>query len=512
MNMPMKTSRNWKEILFSDLGVLIWLSLGLLVLHMLTNGQYGFHRDELNFIDDGRHLAWGYVDCPPLAPFIARLSWELFGSSLIGLRFFPALAQSLVLILTGLMVRRLGGKRWAQVIASIAAAIAPVALSEGSLFMYLSFDLLWWVLAAYSVMRLLRSQDARWWLGIGAALGLGMLTKYTIAYLVAGIVAGVLFTPARRYLKSPWLWAGAGLALLIFLPNLVWMAQHNFITLEKLIFAHNRDVQAGYTRSFLPDQLYLSVNPAAIFLWVGGLLYFWLDNEGRRFRLLGWMFVVPFGLFLVTQGRGYYAAPLYPMMIAGGTCAAEKWLLSRSGTVRIRLNALLYSFLAIGGLAAWAVATPIAPINSAWWKLIDRANPQLYREEVGWPELVQTVAGIRDSLPVEERSRLGILASNYGEAGAINLFGPGYHLPSPISGIDSYWLWGYGDPPPQTVIVIGFKIGPPDGWFQRCTPAGTITNKFGIANEETTNHSRIFLCRDLLYPWPAFWQKFHWFG
>jgi 4-amino-4-deoxy-L-arabinose transferase-like glycosyltransferase len=508
----MNNNRNWKRILFSDLGVLVWLAIGLLVLHTLTNNQYGFHRDELNFIDDGRHLAWGFVDCPPLAPFLARLSLVLFGNSLVGLRFFPAVAQSLALILTGLMVRELGGKRWAQVTAGIATAIAPAALSMGSLFMYLSFDLLWWVLAAYCAIRLLRSEDARWWLGIGAALGMGMLTKFTIAYLVAGIVAGVLFTPARRYLKSPWLWAGAGLALLIFLPNLIWMARHDFITLEKLIIVHKRDVQAGYTRSFLLDQLYVNANIVTIFIWLAGLRYFWFDADGRRFRMLGWMFVVPFGLFVISQSRGYYAAPLYPMLIAGGTCVMEKWRLAMTEARRARLNILFYAGLAIAGLAAWAISTPTAPINSAWWKLVDRANPQVFREEVGWPELVETVAGIRDTLPAEDRSRLGILANNYGEAGAINLYGPAYDLPTAISGNNSYWLWGYGDTPPQTVIVIGFTRSIADSLFTRCTLAGTITNPFGISNEETTHHNQIFLCRNLLYSWPEFWKKFYWFS
>ncbi|HEX2997236.1 MAG TPA: glycosyltransferase family 39 protein [Anaerolineales bacterium] len=508
----MKIARNWKAILFSDLGVLIWLAIGLLVLHTLTNNQYGFHRDELNFLDDGRHLAWGYVDCPPLAPVIARLSLVLFGKSLVGLRFFPALAQSLVLILTGLMVRELGGKRWAQITASIASATAPVALSEGSLFMYLSFDMLWWVLTAYFTIRLLHNEDARWWLGIGVALGLGMLTKFTIAYLAAGIVAGVLFTPVRRYLKSPWLWAGAGLALLFFLPNLIWMAQHNYITLEKLIFVHNRDVQAGYTRSFLPDQLYVSTNIAALFLWLGGLRYFWLDTEGRRFRLIGWMFAVPFAFFLIMQGRGYYTAPLYPMLIAGGTYAAEKRRLSMTGAARTRLDTLLYTSLTVSGLVAWAFSAPIAPLNSTWWKLIDQVSPQVFREEIGWPELVQQIAGIRDTLPAKDRSQLGILANNYGEAGAINLYGPAYNLPIAISGIDSYWLWGYGDPPPQTLIVVGFKSSTANSWFQSCTRVGTVTNPYGIKNEETSNHNEILLCRKLLYQWPAFWKKFHWFG
>ncbi len=208
--------RTWKETLFTDTAILIWMAVASVILHCLINNQYGFHRDELNFIEDGRHLAWGYVDCPPFTPFVARIAEMLFGTSLVGIRFFPAVSQGLVLVLTGLMVQRMGGGRWAQIIAAAGAAISGVSLSQGSIFMYVSFDFLWWVAAAYGVISLLKTGNARWWLAIGAAIGLGMMTKLTMGFLAAGVAAGVLFTPARRYLKSPWLWAGAALALLIF--------------------------------------------------------------------------------------------------------------------------------------------------------------------------------------------------------------------------------------------------------------------------------------------------------
>jgi 4-amino-4-deoxy-L-arabinose transferase-like glycosyltransferase len=224
-------TRTWKDYLLTDTAILAGMAVALIILHCLTNNQYGFHRDELNFIEDRRHLAWEYVDCPPFTPFVAHIAELLFGTSLVGIRFFPAVAQASVLFLTGLMVRRMGGTRWAQIIAAAGAAISAVALNQGSILMYVSFDLLWWVVVAYGVISLLKTNDARWWLAIGAAIGLGMLTKLTMGFLVAGLVAGVLLTPARHSLKSLWLWAGVAVSLLIFLPNLLWMAQHNFISL-----------------------------------------------------------------------------------------------------------------------------------------------------------------------------------------------------------------------------------------------------------------------------------------
>ncbi len=504
-------TRTWRDYLLTDTAILVWMAAALVILHCLVNNQYGFHRDELNFIEDGRHLAWGYIDCPPFTPFVAHIAEMLFGTSLVGLRFFPAVSQGLVLILTGLMVRRMGGNRWAQIIAAGGAIISGVSLSQGSIFMYVSFDLLWWVLAAYGVISLLKTNDARWWLVIGAAIGLGMMTKLTMGFLVAGLVAGVLFTPARRYLKSPWLWAGAAVALLIFLPNLLWMAQHDFISFQKLSVMHARDVRNGYYKWFLFDQVFSATNPSSVYLWAVGLYFFWRSKSATNYRPLVWMYVVPLVGFLALQGRGYYLAPAYPMLIAGGAYSIGERVRSLSPAQRGAWNSWLYPSLIIGGLISASFSVPITPVNSSWWKWADSIH-ELYREEVGWPEMVKTVADIRDTVPLEERSRLGILAGNYGEAGAINVYGPAYNLPRAISGIDSFWLWGYGDPPPETVIVLGLDTSYAHSLFETCTFAGTNANPYGIQNEESQYHPSILLCRHLRQPWEQFWKDFHYFG
>ncbi len=344
----------------TDVGVLGLLALALFTLHMLTNGQYGFHRDELDILDNARYLAWGYVSYPPITPFIARVALTLFGPSLVGVRFFCSLAQAAVMVLAGLMARELGGKRLAQVVAALAVAIAPISLLAGALFVYSSFDYLWWVLIAYFMIRLLKSEDPRWWLGIGAAIGLGLLTKYTMIILVAGIIAGVIFTKARRYLISPWLWGGVALALLIFLPNLIWQAQHNFISLDFLRFIHARDVGIGRTDGFLGEQFVFSANVVTIPLWIAGLYFYFFATAGQRYRPLGWMFVVPFVLFLVTKGRSYYLAAAYPMLLAAGAVSLEKWI----GTLSIGWSRLvqgsLWGAFAVSGAIFAAVALPIA--------------------------------------------------------------------------------------------------------------------------------------------------------
>ncbi|HEX6639784.1 MAG TPA: glycosyltransferase family 39 protein, partial [Thermoanaerobaculia bacterium] len=301
-----------------DVLLLVCLATLKLLFHLFTNGQYGFHRDELATLDDARHLAWGYVAYPPLTPFLGRIELELFGASLTGFRFFAALAQSVAMVVTGLMARRLGGGRVAMVVAAIAAMLAPISLSASSVFQYVSFDFLWFVLLAYFVIRLIDSNDPRWWVAIGAVIGLGALTKYAVAFYVAGLVVGVFVTPLRAHLRSKWLWIGATLSIAIALPNLLWELRHDFITLDFLKFIHARDVRIGRTDSFWIDQFKVSTNPFALPLWVFGLYVLFFTERGRRYRILGWMAIVPVILFALAKGRGYYTGPLYPMLLAAG--------------------------------------------------------------------------------------------------------------------------------------------------------------------------------------------------
>jgi hypothetical protein len=511
-------TRTWRDYLLTDTAILVWMAVASILLHCLVNNQYGFHRDEMNFIEDGRHLAWGYVDCPPFTPFVAHVAETLFGTSLVGIRFFPAVSQGLVLILTGLMVKRMGGNRWAQVIGAVGAAISPTSQSVGSLFMYVSFDFLWWVVVAYGVISLLKTDDERraqlWWLWIGAGIGLGMLTKLTMGFLVAGVAAGVLFTPARRYLKSPWLWAGVAIALLIFLPNLLWMAQHDFISLQKMFYAHARDVRDGFYKWFLVDQLYSASHGAAVYLWALGLYFFWRcsgKSDQPNYRPLVWMYAVPLVGFLVTQGRGYYLAPAYPMLIAGGAYYVGEGVRHLTAAERNARYSWLYYSLGIGGMISATMAMPLVPVNTFWWKMSDSIH-QNFRDEVGWTEMVKTVADIRDTVPPEEIPRLGILAANYGEAGAINIYGPAYGLPRAISGMDSFWLWGYGDPPPETVIVLGLTPSYASSLFESCSLAGANRNPYGIQNIESMYFPDILLCRHLRQPWDHFWKNFLSFG
>lgn len=490
---------------FTDTSILWLLGLTLFLLHMFTNHQYGFHQDEMVVLDNANNLEWGFVEYPPLTPFLARIELALFGLSLVSARTFAALAHSIVLVLTGLMARELGGRRLTQVVAALAAAIAPVALIQGSLIQYVTFDFLWSVLIAYLVIRLLKSENPRWWLPIGAVIGLGMMTKYTMVMFVAGLVGGVLLTDARRSLRSPWLWGGVALSLLIFLPNLIWQIQHNFISLEFLSSIHERDVEIGRAEGYLIEQFLFCANPFTIPLWVAGMIYYFRNESGKRYRLIGWMYVIPFLIYLITQGRSYYLAPAYPMLIAAGSVVWQKWV-DRLSAQRARLaQGVTWSFIINGGLISAALALPIVPINSPLWNITSEVH-DTFTEQIGWPEMIQTVAGIYKGLPEEEKARAGIFTGENDEAAALNLYGPEYGLPKAISGSDTFWLRGYGNPPPETLIIVGFSQEGVNSVFEQCEIAGTITNPYGVEND-LRDPPNIFVCRGSRLPWPELWNR-----
>lgn len=493
------------------LGLLVTLALARLVVHCATNWQYGFHRDELGLLDDARFLDWGYVSYPPFTPFSARLALILFGPSLVGVRFVAVLAQSIAMVFTGLMARELGGRKWAQAIAALAAAVSPMSVCMGTMLQYIALDYLWWVLAAYGVIRLLRTENPRWWLWIGAILGLGMMTKYTMIFFIAGIVAGVVLTPARRYLRSPWLWAGAALSVAIFLPNLIWQMRHDFVSITFLQHIHERDVEIGRTGGYFVQQLFVSANLFTLPLWVAGLYFYFVAPSGRRLRALGWMFLVPLLLFFFAEGRFYYMAPAYPMLFAAGAVVWEQWLARRGASgARVGRGA---TWTALGAGAAFSAITmlPLAPINSASWRLTSKMHDN-FTEQIGWPELAATVAGIYDALPETERKQTAILAGNYGEAGGINLYGRAHGLPEVISGINTYWWRGYGPEPPEVVILVGFSRASAERFADQVELAGQVTNLHGVRNEETKDHPDIFVCRGFKKSWPEFWRSFQRFG
>ena len=499
------------QFLRSDAGTLFVIALARIVFHVATNGQYGFHRDELQTLDDARHLDWGFVAYPPVTPLVGRLELAIFGTSLISFRLFAAVAVSVAMLLTGLIAKELGGSRHVQVLAAVAAGISPMSLVQGAVLQYVSFDYLWGVTVTYFLVRLLRTDDPRWWVPVGTMLGLGMETRYTIGFLALGIVGAVLLTPLRRHLASRWLWIGVAACVLIFLPNVIWQARHHFVSLEFLSYLRARDSRQGRYDGFYREQLQICVNPMTAPLAVLGLWFYLYRREGKRYRALGWAFVVSFALFAVMGARSYYTAPLYPILLAAGSVFLASW----AGGMRIGWQRFVYGLqwaaIIVGGAAFILLVTPVAPFGSAIWKVTSKVHDQ-FREEIGWPDLANSVAGVYRSLSPEERAHAGILAGNYGEGGALNLYGPALGLPPAMTLTNSFWYRTFDPREPQIVIVVGFDVDEAQRLFARCAIAAENRNGLNVENEESRDHPDVLVCRILKMPWKEYWATHRRFG
>jgi len=511
MKATIHNSPHPRRILLNDTLALWFLGLAFVALHLVAGARYGFHRDELLTYSNARDLEWGYVVYPPVTAFLARIELALFGTSLIGFRFFAAIACGLTTVLTGLMARAMGGARRAMLVSAFAASIGGAVFFTGSFMSYMSFDLLWWVAVAWCVARLIETGNARWWLGVGAFVGAGLMTKYTIAFFAAALFGAMLLTPNRRYLRNPWFWCGAGLALLIVAPNFWWQYQHHFVGLAWMRSVHARDIRLGRTDNFLLNQLWMILNPVTVPLCLAGLWFLFVRPEGKPWRMIGWMYLLSLVALMAARGRDYYLAPAYPMLLAAGAAWSETLLTSRSPSWQFRLLYTPWIRLIVGGLAMAALILPVAPVNSAWWRVQDATSHQL-NMEIGWPELAATVARVRDSLPASDRAALGVMTADDGETGAVNLYGRAYGLPRAISGMNSNWLRGYGDPPPQTVIAVGFKLDELNRIFASCQVAAQLSNSYGVANDIFRGRERVYVCRNIRTPWPEFWRHFQYYG
>jgi hypothetical protein len=294
------------------------------------------------------------------------------------------------------------------------------------------------------------------------------------------------------------------------LPNAIWQIRHHFISLQFLRHIHKRDVGEGRADNFIRDQFLISTNYFNAPIWLAGVYFYFFSPAGKRYRLLGWLFLVPLTLFVIAKGRGYYVAPVYPMLFAAGSVVGERWVHSLSATWSRVVQLVTFVALALGGAFAAAIIIPFNPVISPNDFAL-RTNGDL-REEIGFTDLVKAVATVRDSLPADQRTNLAVITGNYGETGAIDLYGPEYGLPQAISGTNTAWYRGYGDPAPQTVIAVGLSHKFLDEHFGTCRWAGHNGNSYGIKNEESEDHPDIYVCGRPREGWAAFWRDFQWFG
>ena len=478
----------------------MYVAAATLLLHLLTAGRYGIFRDEMYYLACSHHMAWGYVDQPPGGVLIAWIARHLFGESLLGLRFLPALAAAGLVWQTGALAREMGGGRAAQFLSALSILIVPLYLAIDHLLTMNAFEPLLWMGCIWCVLRAINTGEEKYWFWFGVIAGVAFETKYSIAFLLAGIVAGVVLTPERRFLKSRYLWLGVLACALIALPNLIWELRNHFPFLELMhnIRMTNRDVVRG-PLAFIADQAQI-MNPVLFPLWVGGLAWLFMGREGGRYRVVGWTYVVTLGLFIVLKGKNYYVTPVYPMLFAAGAVGFER---STANRVRWAIPAYAALVLITGALLA-PIFCPILPPGKfiAYQKKlgieppkIENQNngplPQYFADEFGWQEMVEQVARVYNSLPPEERARTAIFANGWGEAAAVDFFGPKYGLPRAISKHNNYWIWGPGNYDASTMIVLRSNGRGDREHFESVEAAGRVEHPYSRRDEWFT----IWLCR-----------------
>jgi 4-amino-4-deoxy-L-arabinose transferase-like glycosyltransferase len=462
------------------------------VLIVFASG-YGYHRDELYFLEAGRHLAWGYADQGPVTPLIARGMSEISATSLTVLRLPSAVAAGAIVVLTGLLARELGGRGRAQLIAAACAAVASIVLFTGHLLETSTFDLLIWTVLSVLVIRAIRTGDDRLWVVAGVLLGVGLLNKPLPAFLALGLLAGVLIAGPRALLRNPYVWAGAGIALAFWAPWIVWQADHGWPQLDvSKSIAEGNSASSQPWWAIVPFQ-FLLISPVLAPVWIAGLVRLFRDPAVREYRFIAWAWVVLAVVFMATRGKPYYLAGLLPLLLGAGAPVVDDWLDRGRAAAR---RALLVGAVILSAVIGGVIALPILPAEDAG-PVVD-VNADV-GETIGWPELARTVAGVYRRLP----SGAVILTGNYGEAGAIDRYGPALGLPQAYSGHNAFGDWG---PPPDDaapVVVVGIAADDRSSELRDCTVAARISNNAGVDNDEDGIH--VYVCRGPVQNWAEAW-------
>ncbi len=513
--MPTTTSDADRQLTDQRTMAFIWaLAFATLVFHIYFNNRYGYFRDEFNYMSCGDHLQWGYVDQPPLIPFLIHLCRALFGDSLRVVRLIPAIASSLLLVQTAAIARALGGRRFAMFLSAICALIAPQFLSNGSLLGTNCLEPTLWTGCAYFAILAIKRSNPRYWIWFGVIAGIGLQEKYSIALFGLGIAVGLLLTEQRRVLLTPWIWLGGLAAFLIFLPNFVWNI-HNawpFVQLMHNIRADGRDVILGPLDYFA--QQTLLVNPLTAPIWLTGLFALLFSARLRPYRLLGWCYLVCYGVFFSLHGKNYYLAPVYPMLLAAGAVVIESAIdrpendNREPGSPRLQwLKPVIVVLLIANGAYLAPVVIPVFSPDGflAYAKHLpmklpvmehDHARsalPQWYSDQFGWKEIVDETAVAWNRLTPEERQdkNCGIFAQDYGQAGAIDFFGPQYGLPPSLSGHQSWFLWGPRGYSGNCLIVVGDRRKRLEELFEHVEYVGTSApSPFALEQEIA-----VYICR-----------------
>jgi 4-amino-4-deoxy-L-arabinose transferase-like glycosyltransferase len=478
------------------------VALIYLAAHMLTATRYGYFRDALYYLACSHHLDWGYVDQPPLIAVVAWIARHTFGTSLRALLLWPALAGCGRILLTAAFARELGAKRFGVSLAAVLAAIPAVWLVIDHQFAMNAFEPLFWTGCAFVLLRMIRTGDVRLWIAFGAISGLGLENKYSIGFFAAALLLALLLTPQRKLLWTPWLFVGGVVALLIFLPNLLWNIHHHwpFLELMRNIRASGRDI-ALPPLAYLGQQA-LMMAPQTLPFWLAGLGFYFFSRRAVPYRMFGWAFVLTTAFFMLMHGKDYYSAPAYPMVLAAGGVATEIFFGSARFAARSKLRGVLQSttiwVLLIMSLVMLPLVLPVLSIEKfvalQKWIGIEPSRtetnqigaplPQYYADEFGWQEMVEQVARVYRALPPDQQPKTAIYADNYGEAAAIDFFGSRYGLPKAICTHQNYFLWGPREYTGEIMILVGSAdIERARAFFASVETMATLNNPYTMPHE-----------------------------
>ncbi len=509
----MDTKTSAQDKLTSATAILVYLSIIKLILLIIFAGNYGLFRDEYYYIACSKNLAWGFVDQQPLSSIILALSRFLFGDSIIGIRILSYIAGSLIVFVGGLLARELGGGKFAQTLTALMVMFCGVILGVSGYFSMNAFDILLSALLFYYLIRLVKTEDPQMWIYIGIVFGIGFQNKLSFLFLGFGLAVGLILTSHKKYLLKKELWLGAGIAFLLFLPNLIWQIVNGFPTFE---FMHNAAMYKNQPMSILEFILNasLELNPGFVLYIIIALYFMFICQNGKIYKIIGWMFISIFLLFVFNNGKPYYMGVLYPVMLAAGAVGAdfliEKYL---KNWVRI--------FLLVGIIPSAFIVTPFAIPVLDVEPFIEFTNltgikpgsgerselgvlPQFFADRFGWEEMVQKVSEVYNQLSEEEKQKALILGQNYGEAGAVDYYGKKYGLPKAISNHNNYWLWGYPENyNGEILIVIGSTYEDNLEFFEEVELAASHRNKYCMPYENVD----IFVCRKPKLPIAELWRR-----
>lgn len=492
------------------IGAMIGLCAVKFLLHAFTSiRHYGYFRDELYYLDMARHLDWGYVDAAPLVGVYAKVALWM-GGSLAALRILPALAGTGLVALSIFIARELGGDHYAQLLTGLAVLLSPGVLVTDSFLSMNAFEPLYWMGCVLVIARILRTGDSHLWLWFGVLAGIGLENKHSTLFFGFAVAVALLLTPERREFAKPWIWVAGAIAVALFLPNLIWQVRHHFPTLEDLENVRREGKNVVLPPLAFWKQQILANQPILFPVWLTGLV--WLLWQ-KRWRVLGLTCVVFFVVMEIEHAKDYYLFPIYPMIFAAGAVAIERWLVERPAWTR----ALVVGVMVLGSAPIIPLTTWMLPPERylAYQHAIgfkpqkqevhhESLLPQPIADQFGWPELVRQVADIYNSLPPEDRAKTGIYAGNYGEAGAINLFGPQYGLPRAYSRHQNHWFWGPPAEHYENLIVLEFSL---DDVRDNCTSwqAYDHYERWGMGEENTP----IYLCRGTTFDLQKVWWHYH---